>query len=101
MRLFGELFLSEVLKMPILDPKGDELGRLKDIVVIKAEPLPKVDALIIERKKDLFRIPWSDLNLFNKRIIAAKIYADTLMSDDVSADDLLAVRDVLDKQIVD
>jgi magnesium transporter len=101
MPLFGELFLSEVLKMPILDPKGEELGRLKDIVVVKAEPLPKVDALIIERKKDLFRIPWADLNLFNKRIVAAKIYGDALLSYDVSADELLAVRDVLDKQIVD
>ncbi|HWR57658.1 MAG TPA: CBS domain-containing protein [Thermodesulfovibrionales bacterium] len=101
MPLFGELFLSEVLKMPILDPKGEELGRLKDIVVVKAEPLPKVDALIIERKKELFRLPWTDLNLFNKRIVAAKIYGNTLLSYDASTDDLLAVRDVLDKQIVD
>lgn len=38
MPLFGELFLSEILKQPILDPKGEELGRLKDIVVVKAEP---------------------------------------------------------------
>ncbi len=101
MPLFGELFLSEILKMPILDPKGEELGRLKDIVVVKAEPLPKVDALIIERKKELFYLSWSALNLFNKRIIAAKLCNADLLPYDADVDDLLAVRDILDKQIVD
>lgn len=101
MPLFGELFLSEIIKEPILDPKGEELGRLKDIVVVKAEPLPRVDALIVERKKDFFRIPWTGLNLFNKRIIATKVYSADLIPYDESTDELLAVRDILDKQIVD
>ncbi|HXX80207.1 MAG TPA: CBS domain-containing protein [Thermodesulfovibrionales bacterium] len=101
MPLFGDLFLSEVLKQPILDPKGEELGRLKDVVVVKAEPLPKVNALIIERKNNVFRIPWSALTLFNKRIISATVYTENLVPYDVSSDDLNAVRDLLDKQIVD
>lgn len=101
MPLFGELFLSEILRKPILDPKGEEMGRLKDIVIVRAEPLPKVDALISERKGSLFRIPWSDLNLFNKRIIAAKTYSGDLVPYDMNVEDLLAVRDILDKQIVD
>lgn len=101
MPLFGELFLSEILKKPILDPRGEDLGRLKDLIVVKAEPLPRVDALIVERKNNLYRIPWTDLNLFNKRIIAAKIYAADVASYDAGPEDLLAVRDILDKQIVD
>ena len=101
MPLFGELFLSDILKQPILDPKGEELGRLKDVVVVKAEPLPKVNALIIERKNNVFRIPWSALTLFNKRIISAAVYTEDLVPCDISSDDLHAVRDLLDKQIVD
>jgi magnesium transporter len=101
MPLFGELFLSEILKRPVLDLKGEELGRLKDVVVVKAERLPKVDALIIERKRALFRIPWPELTMFNKRIIAARISAADLVPYDETADGLLALRDVLDKQIVD
>lgn len=101
MALFGELFLSEVLRKPVLDLKGEEVGRLKDIIVIKAEPLPKVDALIVERKKGLYRVPWTDLDLFNKRIIAVRFCCDALGQYDLNADDLLAVRDILDKQIVD
>lgn len=101
MPLFGELFVSEVLGEPVLDPRGEELGRLKDLIIIKAEPLPKVSAIVIERKKRPYKINWQDLELFNKRIITAKIQASELVAYDMTSPDLLAVRDLLDKQIVD
>ena len=101
MPLFGELFVSEILKKPVLDPKGEELGRVKDIVVIKGETFPKVSALIIEKKKRLSNLPWIDLNIFNKRIISAKIYSEVLQPYEFSEKDLLIVRDIFDKQIVD
>jgi magnesium transporter len=101
MPFFGELFVSEILKKPVLDPKGEDLGRVRDIVVVKGEPFPKVSTLIIEKKKRLFNIAWSDLNIFNKRIISAKIYAENLQPHEFSETDLLIVRDIFDKQIVD
>jgi magnesium transporter len=101
MPFFGELFVSEILKKPVLDPKGEDLGRVRDIVVVKGEPFPKVSTLIIEKKKRLFNIAWGDLNIFNKRIISAKIYAENLQPHEFSETDLLIVRDIFDKQIVD
>ena len=101
MPFFGELFVSEILKKPVLDPKGEDLGRLRDIMVVKGEPFPKVSALIVEKKKRLFNIPWSDLNIFNKRIISAIIYSENLQPYEFSEKDLLIVRDIFDKQIVD
>ncbi len=101
MPFFGELFVSEILKKPILDPKGEELGKVKDLIVVKGDPLPKISAIIIEKKKRLFNIQWSDLNIFNKKIISAKIYAKDLKPYEISEKDLLIVRDILDKQIVD
>lgn len=101
MPLFGELFVSEILKKPVLDPKGNELGRVKDVVVVKGEPLPRISSLIVERKRKTFNLLWSDLNIFNKRIISANIYTDVLVPYDVGKEDLLIVRDILDKQIVD
>jgi magnesium transporter len=101
MPLFGELFLSEILKKPVLDPKGEELGRLKDVSVVMGISLPMVDSLVIERRKDLYRIPWSGMNIFNKRIMAATVYAASLTQYSYAEEDLLAVRDILDKQIVD
>jgi len=101
MALFGELFLSEMLRKPVLDPMGEEIGRLKDISLIRGEPMPKVDSLVIARKKEYFKVRWQDINIFNKRIISANVYGGVLTSYDFPADDLLAVRDILDKQIVD
>ncbi|MDO8283325.1 MAG: CBS domain-containing protein [Thermodesulfovibrionia bacterium] len=100
MSLFGELFISELLNKPVLDPKGDELGRVSDFVVIKGEHLPKVSALILN-KKDKLRLEWDDLSLFNKRVISSKIYASHIKPYESSEDDLLIVRDIFDKQIVD
>lgn len=101
MPFLGELFVSEILKKPVLDPKGDELGRVKDLMIVRGEPLPKVSSLIIERKKKIYNLPWLDLNIFNKRIISANIFSEALMLYDLNEEDLLLVRDILDKQIVD
>ena len=78
MPFFGDLFVSEILKKPVLDPKGEELGRVRDLVLVKGEPFPKVSALIIEKKKKLFNLQWSDLSIFNKRIISAKLFDESL-----------------------
>ena len=101
MPFFGELFVSEILKKPVFDPKGEELGRVKDLVVVKGEPFPKVSSLVIEKKRKVFILPWADLNIFNKRIISANIYSESLKSYEMSEEDLLLVRDIFDKQIVD
>jgi CBS domain-containing protein len=101
MPFFGELFVSEILKKPVLDPKGEDLGRVRDVMVVKGEPFPRVSALIIDKKKRLFNMPWNDLNIFNKRIISARVYGENLRPSELSENDLLIVRDIFDKQIVD
>ncbi len=101
MPFFGELFVSEIIKKPVLDPKGEELGKVKDIIVVKGEPFPKVSNLIIDRKKNHYILSWTDLNIFNKKIISAKIYSESLNEYDFDENDLLIVRDIFDKQIVD
>ncbi|MGC2064411.1 MAG: CBS domain-containing protein [Thermodesulfovibrionales bacterium] len=101
MPFFGEVFSSEIIKKPVLDPKGEDLGRVKDLAIVKGDPLPLVSMLIIEKKKKYFRLPWADLNIFNKKIIASRTYRDNLIPYEFSEDDLLVVRDILDKQIVD
>jgi len=101
MPLFGELFLSEVIKKPVFDPKGEIVGRVRDIVVVKGDPLPKISAIIFEKKRQIYRISWEELNIFNKRIISTYLLSGSINSYELGEDDLLAVRDILDKQIVD
>lgn len=101
MPLFGELFLSEIIKKPVFDPKGEVVGRVRDILVVKGDPLPKVSAVIAEKKGLIFLIKWESMNIFNKRIISTYLTADSINPYELGEDDLLAVRDILDKQIVD
>lgn len=101
MPLFGEVFVSELLKKSVLDPKGDDLGRVKDFIVVKGDPLPHVSALILEKRKTFYKIIWEHIGIFNKRIISSRIYALKIRPYEYSEDDLLIVRDILDKQIVD
>jgi len=101
MSFYGEVFSSEIIRKTVLDPKGEEIGRVKDLVIVKGETLPKVSALILEKKKKYFFLPWRDLNIFNKRIISSNIYGDHLQAYEFREEDLLVVRDILDKQVVD
>lgn len=101
MVLFGELFLSEVLSKPVFDPKGEIIGRVKDLVVVKGEHLPQIHSVIIKRRNQLFQIPWEGFNIFNKRIISTYLYTITLKPYEPSEIDLMAAKDILDKQIVD
>ncbi len=101
MPFIGEVFSSEIIKTPVLDPNGEDLGRVQDIVVIKGDPLPRVAALIIEKKKKNYYLPWTELSIFNKKIIVSRACIGNLEQYVPREDDLLIVRDILDKQIVD
>jgi CBS domain-containing protein len=101
MALFGELFLSEIIKKPVFDPKGEIIGRVRDVIVVKGDPLPEISAVIVQRKGHAYIIKWVAINIFNKRIISTYLYSDALASYVYPDEDLLAVRDILDKQIVD
>lgn len=101
MPIFGELYLSEILKKPVLDIRGEEIGVLQDLVVIKGETLPIVKDLIVTRKKETFRIPWQSMSLFSRRIMATTLMKSAIQESPPTEDELLAVRDILGKQIVD
>lgn len=101
MPLFGEVFVSELIKMPVLDPTGEELGIVRDFIVIKGDPLPWLSALIIEKKKKRYLLEWKNVGIFNKRIISSNIYASNVEQYEPSEDNLLIARDIFDKQIVD
>jgi magnesium transporter len=101
MPLFGELFLSEIVRKPVLDPKGEEVGVLRDVSVVKGETFPKISSIIVEKRKKTFAVPWNKINIFNKRVMSINVYSGSLVPYELSEEDLLVRRDILDKQIVD
>lgn len=101
MPLFGELFLSEIIGHPVLDPAGDELGVLRDVCIVKGDPLPKIDGIVVESRKKKYLLDWSQMNLFNKRMLSSFTRYKELKEAEGLDELLLARRDILDKQIVD
>src|SRR5574337_1966937 len=96
----GEIFVSEVYKKPVLDQTGEEIGRLRDIIVGVGEPFPAVTALVVAGK-DTYIVPWDIINLFNRRVISVTALGKNLIPSAVAPTDILICRDLLDKQIVD
>ncbi len=101
MSLIGEVFVADVLGKPVLDPAGEEIGRVRDIAVEGGGKLPRAVGLIIERNKAQSFLPWEELNIFNKRIISCRSLCSELPDQQLAADGLLIAKDILDKQIVD
>jgi CBS domain-containing protein/sporulation protein YlmC with PRC-barrel domain len=97
----GEIFISEVQNKPVLDPMGEEIGRLTDIILTMGEPFPSVSVLLISSGKETFIVPWEMVNLFNRRVISVSVHKKDLAHVTPPPSDILICRDLLDKQIVD
>ncbi len=101
MTLIGEVFVADVIGKPVLDPTGEEIGRLRDIAVEGGGPLPRAAGLVLEKKSKVVYLPWEDLSIFNRKIISSRKRESELGEFQPASDRLLIRRDVLDKQIVD
>ena len=97
----GDIFVSDVHKKPVLDQVGEEIGKLKDIIVSAGEPFPAVTALLAAAGRKTYVLPWDIVNLFNRRVITVTARRENLGPASVSPNDILIIRDLLDKQIVD
>jgi len=97
----GEIFVSELLNKPVLDQTGEDIGRLKDVIISPGEPFPAVSALVVVDGRTTHVIPWNIVNLFNRRVISVTALGKNLLPTLVSPTDILISRDMLDKQIVD
>ncbi len=97
----GEIFVSEVYRKPVLDQTGEEIGKLKDIIVALGDPFPAVSSLLVASKRGTYVFPWETVNLFNRRVISVNKRSAELETAEVQPSDILIFRDILDKQIVD
>jgi CBS domain-containing protein/sporulation protein YlmC with PRC-barrel domain len=101
MALIGEVFVADILGKAVLDPRGEEIGRVRDIAVEGGSTFPRAVGLFIEKKKVTRYLPWEELSIFNRRIISSRKREEEIPESSPSGDHLLIGRDILDKQIVD
>ena len=101
MALIGEVFVADILGKAVLDPRGEEIGRVRDIAVEGGSRLPRAVGLFLEKKKLSRYLPWEELSIFNRRIISSRKTEGEIPEAVPSPEQLLIGRDILDKQIVD
>ncbi len=102
MVLFSEMFISELLKVPVIDRIEKPLGRVKDVLLVLGDPFPRVSGLLIKTVDGKLRVlTIGEIDLIGGHFVSTKSTKDRLVLSDLRDDDILLKRDILDKQIVD
>ena len=91
---------AHLYKKPVLDQTGEEIGKLKDIIIGMGEPFPAVTGIVVTNREN-YVLPWDIINLFNRRVISVTALGKNLIPSSIAPNDILIYRDLLDKQIVD
>jgi magnesium transporter len=96
-------FLSELTGRPVTDFDGTRVGFLKDLVASTRKEFahPVIDAVVVQRSTDQFIVPYGDLAALLSAAIPLKRPMADIQPYEVKDDDLLLVKDVMDKQILD
>jgi magnesium transporter len=97
----NELYLSAILGKPVINERGGKIGILYDLVMVPGETFPEVSRLIVKERKRLVAIPWHSILLFNKFVISVTGITTDFPAHELSDEEILVKRDILDKQIVD
>lgn len=95
----GDIFLSDILDIPVIDEYGTRIGSLYDLKIDFGEMFPEVTAIIVEKGRKYYLLKWEDVKMFTTKFIISHI--SELKEYTLSQMDILARRDILDKQIVD
>ncbi len=98
----SELYLSSVIGRKVINSNGDQIGILRDLIMVPGEVFPEVSHIVIKSRKGIKTLPWSEVTLFTHVVISTGSikprHLDTYLPEE---GDILVKRDLLDKQIVD
>ncbi len=98
----NEIYLSSVIGRSVINLKGEQLGILRDLIMVPGEVFPEVSHIVIKSRKGLKTLPWGEVSLFTHVVISTGSnnpqQLHTFIPDEK---DILVKRDLLDKQIVD
>ncbi len=98
----NEIFLSSVIGRSVINNKGEEIGVLRDLIMVPGDVFPEVSHIVIKSRKGLKTIPWCEITLFTHIVISiGSSKAIGMSSYTPNEGEILVKRDLLDKQIVD
>jgi len=93
-------YLTQVLGRPVVDSSGEQIGKVRDVIVSPAEPLPVVSALVVKNGTGDIAIPWKQVREEVGRF-SLPVSKTRLPRYRPRNGDIFLKRDVMDRQIVD
>lgn len=101
MLFINEMFVSDLLKKPVIDRAGDKIGRITDIVIEIGGLYPKVTGFEVGSFLKKYLINHQTVDVINKRILSLKFLHDDVYKRELRENEIYLQKDLLDKQIVD
>jgi sporulation protein YlmC with PRC-barrel domain len=99
---YNEIFLSSVIGCWVINNKGEQIGTLRDLVMVPGEVFPEVSHIVIKTRKGLMSVSWDEVPLFTHVVVSVSgATPHSLRSYQPCEGEILVRRDLLDKQIVD
>jgi len=98
----NEIYLSSVIGRTVINSNGDQIGILRDLIMVPGEVFPEVSHIVIKSRKGIKTLPWSEVSLFTHVVISTGSTKPHRLDTYLPKEgDILVKRDLLDKQIVD
>lgn len=95
------LYLSELIKNPVFDSKGEKIGKLKDALVSSESPYPIIKAITVDTQdKKTINIPYTYIDEIDKEIKLKNTLKDIPLYN-INKLDIRLLEDVFDRQVVD
>lgn len=96
------LFASRLQRQPVFDLSGRVVGYVKDLVVKLGPKYPYVTAVVVKtpRKEPIF-VPWDAIRSFEESEVILAVPLNEMGKFVQRDDEVLLIKDILDKQIVD
>jgi magnesium transporter len=95
------MYLSDLIKRPVLNPNEEKMGKLTDVIVSSETTYPIIKAITVNTSdKRVINVPWSFIGDIGNKI-RIKISINDIEEYKIIKNDICLVKDVLDRQVVD
>jgi len=95
------IFLSDFISAEVVDVRQHRVGRVRDLVVVMAEPFPRVTGIILKGNRKVRSLDWSVVRSWDNKELSLKVDESSLQPHARTDSELWLSRQILDKQIVD
>lgn len=95
------LYLSQAIGRPVLDPAGESMGKVADLIVAVGGQYPPVTGLVVRTGRRRIFLPWTSVATLDASGAQLQQTTIDIHRFEQRPDEILLHLDLMDKQIVD